>query len=177
MNDMRYFLAPLMLAAILSVPASGQALKGHNAKAPVDVAADRIEVQDRADRGMFIGNVVVRQGWLTLNASRLTVAYSKAGSGLDVERLDATGGVRIVTVSETASGDFAVYDLNRRLITMVGGVVLTQGANQIRGGRLMIDLDTGRAVVDGRSTGGSDTPGTGSSGGRVTGRFNVAKGS
>ena len=176
MTAMRILLDPLMLAAILSVPASGQALKGHNAKAPVDVAADRIEIQDRADRGMFVGNVVVRQAGLTLSAARLTVAYSKAGGGLDIERLDASGGVRIVSASESASGDFAIYDLNRRLITLVGGVVLTQGGNQVRGGRLMIDLDSGRAVVDGRATGGSDTPGVENSGGRVTGRFNVAKG-
>lgn len=177
MIDMRLLLVPALLAALLTVPASGQALKGHNAKAPVDVAADRIEIQDRADRGLFIGNVVVRQAGLTLTAARLTVAYSNSGGGLDIDRLDATGGVRIVSASETASGDFAVYDLNRRLITLVGGVTLTQGANQVRGGRLMIDLDSGRAVVDGRSTGSDGPAGTESSGGRVTGRFNVAKGS
>ena len=33
-------------------------LKGHNSNAPVDVSADRIEVQDRADRAIFSGNVV-----------------------------------------------------------------------------------------------------------------------
>jgi hypothetical protein len=37
------------------------ALKGHNSNAPIDVAADRIEVQDRADRAIFAGNVKVRQ--------------------------------------------------------------------------------------------------------------------
>ena len=35
------------------------ALKGHNSDAPVDVTADRIEVQDRADRALFTGNVHV----------------------------------------------------------------------------------------------------------------------
>ena len=51
----------LGLAALLAVPAVGQALRGHNVKSPVDVEADRIEVQDRADRAVFSGNVVVRQ--------------------------------------------------------------------------------------------------------------------
>ena len=37
-------------------------VKGHDTDAPVDVAADRIEVQDRADRAIFSGNVQVRQG-------------------------------------------------------------------------------------------------------------------
>jgi lipopolysaccharide export system protein LptA len=56
---------------------------------------------------------------------------------------------------------------------MVGGVTLTQGGNRVSGGRMVIDLNSGRAVVDGRSIG---APGTqGGSGGRVTGRFTVKK--
>ena len=58
----------LGLAAVLAgVPALApaqepiSALKGHNSNAPVDVSADRIEVQDRADRALFAGNVHVRQ--------------------------------------------------------------------------------------------------------------------
>ena len=45
------------------------ALKGHNSDAPVDVTADRIEVQDRADRAIFAGNVQVRQAELTLDTA------------------------------------------------------------------------------------------------------------
>lgn len=165
---MRY--APLLigLGLICAVPALAQALKGHDAKSPVDVEADQIEVQDRADRAVFSGNVVVRQSNLTLTASRLTVAYARQGSGVDIERLDASGGVSVKSPSETARGDFAVYDLRRRIITLVGGVELTQGNNRVQGGRMVIDLDTGRATVDGRSA-----PGVNNSG-RVTGRFTVA---
>ena len=49
--------------------------------------ADRIEVQDRADRAIFAGNVKVRQAELTLDAERLTVAYSSEG-GVQIRRLD-----------------------------------------------------------------------------------------
>jgi lipopolysaccharide export system protein LptA len=157
-------------AASLASPLLGQALKGHNTNAPVDVEADRIEVQDRADRAIFAGNVKVKQGDLNLEAARLTVAYDRQNGddGLQIQRLDATGGVLVRSPSETARGQYAVYDLNRRQITMIGGVTLNQGANTVRGGRLVIDLDTGRAVVDGSAVGGA-----GSSGGRVTGRFTV----
>ena len=34
------------------------ALKGHNTNAPVDVTAERIEVQERADRAVFSGKRV-----------------------------------------------------------------------------------------------------------------------
>ena len=164
----------LMLASLmLTQNAAAQALKGHNASGPVDVEADRIEVQDRADRAVFAGNVRVRQGGLSLNAARLTVAYTgNAGGGPQIQRLDASGGVTVRSASETARGDFAIYDLNRRLITMLGGVTLNQGTNIVRGGRLVIDLNSGRSVIDGAAVGG--TPGTvGQTGGRVTGRFSV----
>ena len=150
---------------------AGSALKGHNTDAPVDVAADRIEVQDRADRAIFSGNVEVRQGDLRLSTARLTVAYANAG-GIEIKRLEATGGVLLRSPSETARSQFAIYDLDRRLVTMIGGVTLVRGGNQVQGGRLVLDLDSGRAVLDGGSAG---APGTSESGGRVTGRFSVPR--
>ncbi|WP_129792027.1 LptA/OstA family protein [Sphingosinicella sp. CPCC 101087] len=148
---------------------AGSALKGHDTDAPVDVAADRIEVQDRADRAIFTGNVEVRQGNLQLDTARLTVAYASAG-GIEIERLEASGGVVLRSPSETARSQFAIYDLNRRLVTMIGSVTLTRGESNVQGGRLVLDLDSGRAVMDGGAAG---APGAENSGGRVTGRFTV----
>ncbi|HEV2746669.1 MAG TPA: LptA/OstA family protein [Allosphingosinicella sp.] len=164
--------AALVGAAVGLHPATGQgptsALRGHNTNAPVDVAADRIEVQDRADRAIFSGNVQVRQAELTLNAARLTVAYSDAG-GIQIQRLDASGGVTLRSPSETARGQFAVYDLNDRIITLVGGVTLTRGDSRVQGGRLVLDLNSGRAVMDGGGPAGTAQ----SDSGRVTGTFTV----
>ena len=145
------------------------ALRGHNSNAPVDVTADRIEVQERADRAIFAGNVHVTQAQLTLDTQRLTVAYSggPGGGGVQIRRLDAAGGVVVRSPSETAKGDFGIYDLDRKLITVIGNVQLTRGQNQVMGQRLVINLDTGRAVIDG------GPPGVNQSGGRVRGRFTV----
>jgi len=142
------------------------ALKGHDANAPIDVASDRIEVQDRADRAIFAGNVKVRQADLSLDTERLTVAYTSTGT-LQIDRLDASGGVVVRSPSETARGDFGVYDINRRLITLIGSVQLERGDSRIAGSRLTIDMTNGRAVVDGGPAG------VGESGGRVTGHFTV----
>ena len=155
---------PLASLALAQEPVS--ALKGHNSDAPIDLTADRLEVQDRADRAMFSGNVHVKQDELTLDTSRLTVAYSSAG-GVQIKRLDASGGVTVRSPSETARGAFGIYDLDRKLITLVGNVVLQRQGSQLSGQRLVIDLDSGRAVIDGGPAG------VGQSGGRVTGRFTV----
>ena len=189
MKAVRYFgiiLASSLAAALAGGGAIGQvrqeqpasALKGHNSNAPVDVTADRIEVQDRADRAIFAGNVHATQAELTLDTQRLTIAYSntpqaKGGSaqqgngGVQIRRLDAAGGVVVHSPSETAKGDFGIYDLDKKLITVIGNVQLTRGANVVNGQRLVINLDTGRAVIDG------GPPGVNTSGGRVTGHFTV----
>ena len=160
-------LATAVLGGGLAQAQNGvSALKGHDSKAPIDVDAARLEAQDRADRAIFSGNVVVRQGTLTLRTARLTLAYANT-NGIDINRIDASGGVVITSPSETARGDFAVYDLNSRLITMVGNVRLERNGSFLNGGRLTLDLDTGRAVMDG------GLRGINQSGGRVTGRFTV----
>ena len=159
--------ATAMLGAGFAQAQSGvSALKGHDSKAPIDVDAARLEAQDRADRAIFSGNVVVRQGSLTLRTARLTLAYANT-NGIDINRIDASGGVVITSPSETARGDFAVYDLNNRLLTMVGNVRLERNGSYLNGGRLTLNLDNGRAVMDG------GLRGINQSGGRVTGRFTV----
>jgi len=166
--------ASLILLSMLaagSAPVAAQqstALGNHNTNAPVNVDADRIEVQDRADRAVFSGNVVATQADLTLNAARVTLAYANT-SGIQIKRIDASGGVTVRSPSETAQGAYAIYDLSSRLITMLGGVTLTRGESHVTGARLVIDLDSGRAVMDGGSARGTTT----TSGGRVTGTFTV----
>jgi lipopolysaccharide export system protein LptA len=153
-------------AALAQRQDSVSALKGHDTDAPIDVTSDRIEVQDRADRAIFAGNVHVKQADLTMDAERVTVAYSTSG-GVQINRIDAAGGVLVRSPSETARGAFGIYDTDRKLITLIGNVQLTRGQNQINGARLVIDLDSGRAVIDG------GPPGVNQSGGRVTGHFTV----
>jgi len=160
--------AILLGSGVAAAQGNVSALKGHDSKAPIDLSADRAEAQDRADRAIFAGNVIVKQGELTLRTARLTLAYAN-DNGIDINRIDASGGVVVTSPSETARGDFAVYDLNEGLITMVGNVRLERGGSFLSGGRLTIDLDSGRAVMDG------GLRGVNQSGGRVTGRFTVPK--
>ena len=164
-------------AALVALGQAGaQAIAGHNSNAPVNYAADRIELQDRQNRVVLSGNVDISQGGLRVRAARTTVAYSDAGS-LSIQRLDATGGVTVTRGDESATGDVAIYDFNRRIITMAGGVALRRGGDTLNGGRLVIDLVSGVSSIDGRAGGSSSALGTRStsSGGRVTGSFSVPK--
>jgi len=164
-------------AAILAISQSGaQTFGGHDSNSPVSFAADRIELQDRQDRVVLSGNVDITQGDLRLQAARTTMAYSEAGE-LKIHRIDATGGVTVTRGEQTALGDVAIYDFDRRLITLAGNVVLRRNGDRLNGSRLVIDLSTGIASVDGRASGGSSAvgTGTGSRAGRVSGTFSVPK--
>ena len=167
-------------AALLAllIASSAHAQTRHNTNAPIDFGADTIELQDRANRAVLSGNVAVRQAEMSLNSARMTVNYTGQviGGNPQVSRLDAAGGVVVRRPDQTARSQYAVYDLNKRIITMVGAVTLTQGSNTVNGGRLTINLDTGRAVIDGASVrgGGSGTGNvTTAPSGRVTGTFSV----
>lgn len=167
-------------AAILTLaPSAAQVFSGHNSNAPVSFAADHGELQGKANRAILAGNVVVTQGDLTLRASRTTMAFSTEGGGFKIHRVDAVGGVRITRGNQAATGDVAIYDFDRRLITLAGNVVLQRGTDRLTGGRLTIDLDSGLSTIDGRVGGGSPAlggaSGTTPRGGRITGTFTVPK--
>lgn len=154
----------LALAALSASQQTGaQAIPGHNSNAPVDYAADRIELQDRQDRVVLSGNVDVHQGDLRLRAARTVVNFTDAGS-LQIQRITASGGVVVNRSGETATGDVGVYDFGQRIITMTGNATLKRGnGDTLRGARFVIDLKSGVSSA------------TSGPGGRVSGTFSVPK--
>ncbi len=165
-------LPTILLVLLVGGPVLGQgittsALNGLDRKAPIDVDADRIEVLDQQNQAIFTGNVRVRQSSLTLEANRVKVAFTRPANGdPQMQRLDADGNVQILTPSERASSRFGIYDVDRRILTLIGGVVLTQGTTKVQGNRLTINLESGQTRLDGSSASGQ--PGS-----RVQGRFAV----
>ena len=175
--DMIRLPALLLVSTLLAASAPLLAQARHDSTAPIDFGADRIELQDKANRAVLSGSVSVRQAEMTLSSARMTVAYT--GQVVDgspqVSRLDASGGVSVTRPDQSARSEYAVYDIQRREITMIGNVTLVQGGNPVSGGRLRIHLDSGKAYLDGGGAVGGAGGTTSSSGGRVTGRFTVPK--
>ena len=175
---MRIAVFSLFVLAAAAATGAAVAQSRHDSSAPIDFAADHIELQDKANRAILSGNVRITQAEMVLTAARVTVAYTgKVTEGSpQASRIDASGGVTVNRPDQRASGSYGVYDVGRRTVIMLGGVKLTQGANTVNGSRLTINLDTGKAVIDGggavSSTGSGSTT---TSGGRVTGRFSVPK--
>lgn len=163
--------------ALLAGPGPGLAqteapLAGFTPKAdmPVEITADSLEVLQEQEVAVFRGNVEAVQGDLTLKSALLRVYYGGDGGSEetagalpagDIARLEAEGGVVFTTPEQSVRGAQAVYDVAKEQITVEGNVVLQQGANIIRGERLVVDLGAGRSQI----------VGTPSAGGRVRGVF------
>jgi lipopolysaccharide export system protein LptA len=184
-----FFAALIVLA--LSLPASAQTSHpapspfqtlGQGTDQPVQIEAATLEVRDKNKQATFSGNVQVTQGETTMKCQSLIVFYGQeVGIGADgapapaaakstpgmpqgaqnIRRIEARGGVTVLTKDQNASGDLGVYDLKTKTITLSGNVVVSQGQNVIHGERVVVDTMTGYARVESASSangGGSGGP-------------------
>lgn len=157
-----------VLAATVAVPAAGPvraeavgAGLQHDSDQPIAIDADALELRQQEKVAIFTGNVKARQGDLHLTAAQVKVHYSGGesrsgteGGAAAISRIDAEGKVFLSTPRETAEGESAVYDVNKRIVTLKRNVVLTRGDNVLRGNELVLDLDSGRSTLDSRGSGG-----------------------
>ena len=135
--------------------------------APVDIEADELMVKEAQKVAEFHGDVRAKQGGFTVRTAKL-VAHYTGGSGLfdpssssadkkaaggeagaQLTRISALGKVLVSsTGDQSATGDWAEFDVAANTVTLGGDVVLTQGKNIIRGTQLKIDMTTGNSVID-----------------------------
>jgi lipopolysaccharide export system protein LptA len=145
-------LASVSNPSALHAQSMSEKLAGLTAKSdqPIDIEADKLEVLDGEKRAIFSGNVMAKQGGMTLRTRELSVNYTGnqglSGSNANITRIKATGKVLITTdKNQTATSDWADFQVVEQVMTIGGNVVLSQGENVIKGDRLVIDLKTGRS--------------------------------
>jgi lipopolysaccharide export system protein LptA len=120
---------------------------------PVRIEADQLEVSDSDKTAVFSGNVVVNQGTTSMQAAKLTVHYTGEGTAAPdatdqrVSKLEADGKVVVKADGQTATGDWAVFDMATQEVTLGGTVVLSQGKNVLRGTQLVVNLQTGKSTL------------------------------
>lgn len=148
-----------LLAAFLLAPAPGAlAQGGGEGGEPIEIVADRLQVDQDQQLAIFSGNVDAVQGDLSLRADRLRVYYAE-GAGAPganaqgIRRIEAEGNVLLTRPGETAEGNAGAYDPSAGTLVLEGDVVLTRGRNVVRGDRLDSNLNTGVSVVTAARTG------------------------
>jgi lipopolysaccharide export system protein LptA len=147
-----------------------------NRDQPIQIEAATLEMRDKKKEATFSGNVKVVQGDTTMTSKKLVVFYdsttapdgspaanSKAaeksappiqsatpgpGGSSSIRRREARDNVVVTQKDQVVTGETAVFDTKTNLITMLGGVVLTQCNNVLRGDRLLVDMTTGVSRVE-----------------------------
>ena len=184
---MAVLLASGLAAAQAPRPAAGPPVQsllqgGQDKDQPVQIEAASLEVRDKNKTATFSGDVQVVQGDTTMKCQKLVVFYGQevgiAHGGApapdakpaptsalpgpkgaqNIRRIEARGGVTVITKDQNASGDLGVYDLIAKTITLTGNVVVSQGQNVIHGERVVVDTVSGNARVESNNQGGGGTP-------------------
>ncbi len=115
---------------------------GQSQDQPVQIEAATLEVRDKNKTATFSGNVQVVQGDTTMKCQSLVVFYgqevgigpegaaaapaapaAKSTPGMpqnaqNIRRIEARGGVTVITKDQNASGDLGIYDLKTKTITL-----------------------------------------------------------
>ncbi len=119
-----------------------------DASLPVEVTADRLDISQSDGTAVFSDNVLIVQGAMRLSAGRVLVVYS--ADTQSIARLEATGGVVLVSGEDAAEAERADYNIDDATIVMTGDVLVSQGPSAISAERMSIRLDNGTAEMTGR---------------------------
>lgn len=145
---------------------------GGDSKEPIKIDADKLDVLDKDNRAVFSGNVVAVQGETTVRCSIMTVFYEgrggQGGAGAkpaasapaapagapgqsgdsSIKRIECKGPVTVVSKTQAATSDNAVFDRANNQVIMTGNVALNDGPNITRGEKLTYNTVTGIANVE-----------------------------
>ena len=165
----------LAQGAMSGVPNAMQGFS-QNRDQPIQIEAASLEMRDKKKEATFSGNVKVVQGDTTMTSKSLVVFYDSGpapagstsapaapkgaksgtmqaatpgpGGSSSIRRLEARGSVVVTQKDQVVTGETAIFDPRANLITMAGGVVLTQCKNVLKGDRLKVDMTTGVSRVE-----------------------------
>ncbi|RTR06085.1 lipopolysaccharide transport periplasmic protein LptA [Halomonas nitroreducens] len=152
---MRPPLAPLLALSLAALPlASGPvlALEG-DASAPIQVEADRLDLDDRAGTAVYRGAVMITQGSMQLTGERVEIRRNTAGQLTQATAIGERAYIEQKPAPDEPLvrgwGRTVVYHVAERRIELIDQAELHQGGDTFDGGYLEYFLD--RRVVQARS--------------------------
>jgi lipopolysaccharide export system protein LptA len=111
----------------------------------ISINSDTMEYDNRANKGVFKGNVVARQADIVMFANSMHVYYSDGGG---LSRVDAQGNVRVVQGDRIATGSRIIFNNATQTIVATGSPRVWQGDNVVHGTKITVYLKEERTVVE-----------------------------
>jgi lipopolysaccharide export system protein LptA len=112
---------------------------------PIRIKSDELFTDNNRKMATFTGNVVARQGDMTIYADKLVVSYSEENGAISTA--EVTGNVRIVQGNRRAQSAHGIYDAKLARITLDGNPRVFQGNDTVSGKQIIYYLDEERSEV------------------------------
>lgn len=143
-------------------------------KRPIVTTADRLELDNKNRVATFTGTVVARQEQpgkdpLVIECDKLVIYYSGEGEKKPansknsekkdlleqgrVEKIVASGRVKVVRGKEVATGETAVFYNADQRIVLSGKAEFWQGKNLVKGEEITVWIKEDRSLVTGKGSG------------------------
>lgn len=112
---------------------------------PIEITSKQLEILQSEGKSVFTGDVLAKQGDMTLSANELVVFFLKEDNQID--RFEATGDVLFTQLDKTATADKAVYLQRDEILLLTGNAQVHQGENQIAGDEITFYVRENRSLV------------------------------
>jgi lipopolysaccharide export system protein LptA len=115
---------------------------------PMRITSQQLEADNKKQIITFTGNVIARQGDLTIHADATQVFYEKKEEGNDVREIVATGNVKIHQGDRVATAQKAVFYNEEQKIILTGQPCVWQGKDMVSGERIIVLLQEDKSLVE-----------------------------
>jgi len=122
---------------------------GRRSDQPLRISSQALEADNKNMVIVFTGNVVAKQGELTIHADKAQVFYEKKEGGNEIREIVALGNVKIYEGDRLATGNKAVLDNREQKIVLTEQPKVWQGKDMVSGERITVFLNEDKSIVEG----------------------------
>lgn len=150
---LRYNVGKVLLTIAALGPALALGLPSDRSQ-PVAVEADRVEMDQQANRSIYTGQVHMRQGTMVVTGDRIVADHDPQGASIRKATVDG----RPATYEQVLKpGDPPVharalrmiYNAEQQTLHLLGEAYVSQGTNTLAGNDILYNLATNRMVAQG----------------------------
>jgi len=157
----------LIIAAVLALVTGADCLAGPDDAPPVVVTAKTLVANNKTHTVTYSGDVMVTRGTVTLSAPEVVIRFGESGDGgnagtdgaegmfggsMQINSIQAVGGVRVLQQDKTATADRAIYNTRDDTIVMEGSPRVWQGSNVLTGSKITYDIGNDTITVENART-------------------------
>jgi lipopolysaccharide transport protein LptA len=140
----RWLLLAIAAGVAVILPAGTMSAEPANAGDPLQMSADRLELDIEAKTALLTGHVKLTRGPMSLTCPRVDVRYDQVPH---VTWAKGSGGVVADVKGVHAEAPEVEIDMAARTMLLLGGVRLTRGEGWITAERASINIGTGKVSM------------------------------